>query len=239
MAPTYAEESQVDVLLLGDTSKVVSRKIEMLEPLGIRALTRNFNGPLLDLKRSYSAIVLEAHPPEMKHHETIRKLCGAGIKIPIVVLAVSDLSDDDDQVECLEVGAIDYQRVSISADVLAARIRAHSQSVERRRGGMLTIGNLCINLDERSITHHGFHVEISAYIYNALIYLAKADGPRNKQQVAQGIYGRSEQPTSHASHMTIRRLREWLERVDGSISVKTLSEGYVLTVDSEPLSPRS
>ena len=78
-----------------------------------------------------------------------------GSEVPVVVLTVRDLRDD--KVAALDAGADDYVTKPFDTEELLARIRAalRRHQPAGRAAGIITFGDLEIDLDRRQVRHGG------------------------------------------------------------------------------------
>src|SRR5581483_10769392 len=103
----------------------------------------------MSLAYAFDAILLDLSLDDMCGFEVLRELRSRRIQTPVLI--VSGARDVESKVRALAAGADDYLVKPIHKDELAARIRAvvrrsagHSQSV-------ITVGDLSVNLDGRTV----------------------------------------------------------------------------------------
>src|SRR6185436_12528870 len=88
----------------------------------------------------YDAIVLDVMLPGLDGFETCRRLRGAGVWAPVLMLTARDAVED--RVAGLDSGADDYLVKPFAFAELLARLRALTRRGEPERPAVLTVGDL-------------------------------------------------------------------------------------------------
>ena len=128
----------------------------------------------------YDIILLDLNLPDMSGYEVVRALRLAKVKTPILIL--SGLAGTEDKVKGLGLGADDYLTKPFHRDEVVARIHA---IVRRSRGhaqSVVTIGDLVVNLDEKSVEAGGARVHLTGKEYRILEILARARARRSARK---------------------------------------------------------
>jgi len=139
------------VLLIEDDS-ATARSIElMLKSESFNVYLTDLGEEGIDLGKlyDYDIILLDLNLPDMSGYDVVRALRLAKVKTPILIL--SGLAGTEDKVKGLGLGAEDYLTKPFHRDEVVARIHA---IVRRSRGhaqSVVTIGDLVVNLDEKSV----------------------------------------------------------------------------------------
>ena len=123
---------------------------------------------------NYDIILLDLNLPDISGYEVVRALRLAKVKTPILIL--SGLAGTEDKVKGLGLGADDYLTKPFHRDEVVARIHA---IVRRSRGhaqSVVTIGDLVVNLDEKSVEAGGARVHLTGKEYQILEILALRKG---------------------------------------------------------------
>jgi DNA-binding response OmpR family regulator len=182
-------------------------------------------GAALDVlaQEEFLAMVLDIGLPDMSGVEVLRKLRALGHKLPILVLTARDTTQD--KVSCLDSGADDYLVKTTDMEELVARLRA----LIRRSGrgaGLLSIGDLTLNLDARVLTLKGEVVSVSKREFDVLRLLMEGAGRvLTRTQLEQSLYGWSRQVDSNAVEVHIHNLRQKI----GATTLKTVrGVGYTI-----------
>jgi two-component system KDP operon response regulator KdpE len=135
------------------------------------------------LRRAYTlkpdAIVLDIMMPGMDGWQTCQRFREM-TDVPIIMLTA--LGSEEEVIKGLNLGADDYLVKPVTADELAARVRALLRRVARAhvdsssREPLLTQDNLVIDLDKYEVTLDGKRVDLSPTEFRLLAVLAKYKG---------------------------------------------------------------
>lgn len=129
------------------------------------------------LTENIDIVVLDLGLPDMDGIEVINKIREFS-DITIIVVSARDL--DTDKVKVLDMGADDYITKPFSANELMARIRVAIRHLYRSDKNKflnkITIGDLEINFDSRSVFVGGNIVHLTPKEYALLNFLAKNIG---------------------------------------------------------------
>jgi len=77
-------------------------------------------------------ILLDVEMPEMNGYEAIKKLKGDDKFCEIPVIFLTSMSDEESEMEGLELGAVDYIRKPFAAPLLLQRIKTHLSFMEQK-----------------------------------------------------------------------------------------------------------
>jgi two-component system KDP operon response regulator KdpE len=121
------------------------------------------------------AVILDLSLPGMDGMQVLREI-RAGSAVPVVVLTVRDLRED--KVAALDAGADDYVTKPFDTEELLARIRA---TLRRHQPaavapGIITFGDLEIDLDRRQVRRGGELVRLTRTELKILEVLASNPG---------------------------------------------------------------
>lgn len=149
-----------------------------------------------------------------------------------MILMLTALGSDEDQVAGLSYGADDYVVKPIEPKVLAARIEA----LQRRNRPLppkllLQFGELAIDLAARVVTLGGETIPLKPLEFELLAFLAKnADRPVNRENIMQALRGISFDGVDRSIDLRISYLRNKLrDNATEPYRIKTVrSKGYVL-----------
>ena len=116
-------QATVPKVLVAEDNKVNQKVVlGMLQKLGYEAdLVENGKDAVLAIQNNeYSLVLMDCQMPEMDGYEAtrqIRKLTGAGNRIPVVALTANAMMGDREK--CLEAGMDAYMAKPVRMDVLA------------------------------------------------------------------------------------------------------------------------
>jgi DNA-binding response OmpR family regulator len=174
-------------------------------------------------QEEFLAMVLDIGLPDISGVEVLRKLRALGHTLPILVLTARDTTQD--KVSCLDSGADDYLVKTTDMEELVARLRA----LIRRSGrgaGLLSVGDLTLNLDTRVLTLNGEVVSVSKREFDVLRVLMEGAGRvLTRTQLEQSLYGWNRNVDSNAVEVHIHNLRHKI----GATTLKTVrGVGYTI-----------
>lgn len=184
----------------------------------------------------YDIVVLDMVLPDGDGHEFIRRLRSSKNDVPIVVL--SALQGLSDKVNALSKGADDFISKPVSSVELIARLRA----VARRRIGfsnsVISVGELSVNLQTKTVTVSGSTLKLTNKEYSILEILVLKQGHiLNKESFLSHLYDEScsEQPGDKIVDVFMCKLRKKIQNAHPNASnyIETVwGRGYML-VDPE------
>lgn len=137
-------------------------------------------------------VILDLMLPGLDGLQVCRLLRADSATLPILMLTARD--DSHDQVLGLEMGADDYVTKPCEPRVLLARVRTllrrSSLGEPLTVNDRIVMGNLCIDLSERTVTWRDQPVELSSGEYNLLVVLARHAGEvLSRDQILQRLRG--------------------------------------------------
>lgn len=177
----------------------------------------------------FDLLILDLGLPGKHGIRVIEELRGQGMPLPIIVLTV--IQDVQDKVKALEAGANDYVTKPFSLDELIARIRVQlryqrlPQPVESM---VLNVGELQIDLRQRTVCWKGKMVELSTREFTLLELLARHPGRIwTREDLLDNIWGYDYAPSSNIVDVYVGYLRKKL----GQGLIKTVrGVGYSLEI---------
>jgi len=182
--------------------------------------------------------VVDLGLPELDGLSLIRRTREAGHTYPILVLTARDAWRD--KVDGLEAGADDYLVKPFHMEELLARIRA----LLRRSGGwsdsrLTFVGGdarrLVVDTREQRVTLDTQPIELTAYEYRVLAYLALNGGsPISKATLLDHLYDEDTDRDPNVLEVFVRRLRKKLDPHGTLKPIETLrGRGYRLALERE------
>jgi len=149
---------------------------------------------------------------------------------PVLILTARDRWQD--KVDGLEAGADDYLTKPFHVEELLARIRA----LLRRTGGwsesVLQFERLSIDTRSQQVSVDNKPVELTAFEYRVLLYLATQDGKViSKSTLLDHLYDEATERDPNILEVFIRRLRQKLDTDKSLQPIETLrGRGYRLAL---------
>ncbi len=171
----------------------------------------------------FVAMVLDIGLPDVNGLEVLRKLRADGNKLPVMILTARDTTRD--KISSLDLGADDYLVKTTDMEELVARLRALVRR-SGRGGGVVTVGDLTLNLDSRVLTQKGEVVNVSRREFDVLRVLMEGAGRvLTRAQLEQSLYGWNRNVDSNAVEVHIHNLRLKI----GATTLKTVrGVGYTI-----------
>ena len=181
----------------------------------------------------YDAIILDIMLPKLDGFEVIKRIRAKKNKVPILLLTARD--NIDDKVKGLDYGADDYLVKPFIFEELMARIRVLLRRNSGNADNVVTIANLKVDLDAKTVFRDGVLIKLSGREYSILEYLIRNKGkilPR--ERIEDHIWNYEYEGGTNVIDVYIRYLRK---KIDDSYTPKLIHTirglGYVLRVDNE------
>ena len=181
----------------------------------------------------YDAIILDIMLPKFDGFEVIKRIRAKKNKVPILLLTARD--NIDDKVKGLDYGADDYLVKPFIFEELMARIRVLLRRNSGNADNVITVANLKVDLDAKTVFRDGVLIKLSGREYSILEYLIRNKGkilPR--ERIEDHIWNYEYEGGTNVIDVYIRYLRK---KIDDSYTPKLIHTirglGYVLRVDNE------
>lgn len=188
-------------------------------------------------------VILDVMLPGLKGTEVCRQ---ARQQFSGMILMLTALDDQMDQMLTLELGADDYLVKPVPPRLLLARIhallrRSHSASdTSSNTNSALSYGDIRLQPDNRNVSVNEHVLDLTPSEYDLLKILLEAAGtPVNREQLVSRLRGFSYDGFDRSIDRRVSRLRKKLS-FDGQQRIKTIrAEGYLLlntaTASPEPI----
>ena len=183
----------------------------------------------------FDLLVLDIMLPGFSGRELCKRLRGAGVATPILMLTALDATED--KVEGLRGGADDYLTKPFDFDELLARIEA---LIRRGRGAatepppVLQAGEII--LDRGAVTVHrgGQAVDLTLKEFQLLELLMSSPGKAmSRTRILNKVWGYDSDPLTNIVDVYIRRLRTKLNWDSETGLIRTL-RGYGYKLETHP-----
>jgi two-component system, cell cycle response regulator CtrA len=208
----------------------------MLKSESFNIYTTDLGEEGIDLGKlyDYDIILLDLNLPDMSGFEVLRSLRVSRIKTPILIL--SGLTGIEDKVSGLGFGADDYMTKPFHKDELVARIHAIVRRSKGHAQSVVITGDLCVNLDTKTVDIGGARVYLTGKEYQMLELLSLRKGTTlSKEMFLNNLYGGMDEPEIKIIDVFICKLRKKLANAsNGKDYIETVwGRGYVLREPSE------
>jgi len=222
------------LLIEHDLTIALSIKL-MLKPAGFNVYTIDFGEAGVDLENfyGYDIILLGLNLPDMSELEVVRSLRVAKIKTPVLLLS---RSAGFDKVREQGFGADECLIKPFSKDELIGRIQALVRRSYGLKQSVVTIDDLVIDLDQKSVAVAGERINLTDREYQILELLSLRQGTtQTKGMFLNYLYGGVEEPGAKIIDVLICKLRKKLASAsNGKSYIETVwGQGYVLRTPSD------
>ncbi len=219
------------VLLIEDDSAIAQSIELMLKSESFNIYTTDLGEEGIDLGKiyDYDIILLDLNLPDMSGFEVLRKLRTSKVKTPILIL--SGLSGIEDKIKGLGFGADDYMTKPFHKDELVARIHAIVRRSKGHAQSVINTGDLCVNLDTKTVEINGARLHVTTKEYQMLELLALRKGTTlTKESFLNHLYGGMNEPDMKIIDVFICKLRKKLANASGGKDyIETVwGRGYVM-----------
>jgi two-component system cell cycle response regulator CtrA len=224
------------VLLIED-DRTIAQSIElMLKSERFNVYTTDLGEEGIDLGKlyDYDIILLDLNLPDMSGYKVLRSLRVSKVKTPILIL--TGLGGIEDKVRGLGFGADDYMTKPFHKDELVARIHAIVRRSKGLAESVINTGDLCVNLDAKTVKIGGAHVHLTPKEYQILELLSLRRGTTlTKEMFLNNLYGGMDEPVIKIIDVFMCKLRKKLANAsNGKDYIETVwGRGYVLRELSE------
>jgi len=168
--------------------------------------------------------------PGLSGIELIRRLRGSGKEFPILILTAR--GNWQDKVEGLEAGADDYVVKPFHVEEVLARLNALLRRASGWSQPVLDFGPISIDTRSQEVRVEGRGVELTAYEYKVLEYLAMHRGEVvSKSALTEHIYEQDYDRDSNVLEVFVGRLRRKLDPANRYKPIETVrGRGYRFTL---------
>ena len=179
---------------------------------------------------SYDAILLDLMLPRMDGISILKSLRAHMIDVPVLV--VTARGDVEDRIKGLDIGADDYISKPFDLTELMARLRSVIRRSKGRPSPLLTIGDLVIDTNGKTVVRAGQSFVLAAREYAILEYLAMNTGRVvSRSELIEHIYATGYDWDSNVIDVYINYLRNKVDKGFGETLIHTVrGAGYILQV---------
>jgi two-component system response regulator PhoP len=179
----------------------------------------------------YDLVVLDLMLPKLAGSVLLERYRKSGHEAPVLVLTARE--DKQSIINLLNAGADDYLSKPFDLGELLARAKALVRRGKGKPQPILAIGDLEINLTERTVKRGGRAVELVPMEYRVLEYLASR--PRavvSKTELLEHLYDYNWEKFGNVIEVYISGLRKKIDSCSDTKLIHTLrGHGYTLRVE--------
>lgn len=220
------------ILVVEDDKKIASFLVKGLKQSGYAVDHCGDGEEALAMVRTidYDAAVFDIMLPELDGLSLLRRLRDEGFKTPVLFLSAK--ASVEDRVRGLRAGGDDYLTKPFAFTELQARV----QALIRRASGQpeptrLSVGDLSLDLLNRSATRGAETIELQAREFSLLDYLMRNAGRVvTKTMILERVWDYSFDPQTNVVDVLVHRLRAKVDK-DKKLIHTIRGVGYVLRTD--------
>jgi DNA-binding response OmpR family regulator len=186
------------------------------------------DGLFMAESNEYDAILLDLMLPNIDGMELLRRIRQAGQRTPVLVVTARD--DKESVVALLNAGADDYLTKPFDLGELLARTKALIRRGKGQPSPILSIADLELNTNSRSVQRGGRPVTLTAMEYRVLEYLLHRPGAVvSKTELLEHLYDYNWEKFSNVIEVYISGLRRKLDDGSAKQLIHTIrGQGYIL-----------
>lgn len=182
----------------------------------------------------YDCMLLDINLPDGSGMEILRRIRAAGNKNSVIILSARDSLDD--KLEGLELGADDYLTKPFHLAELNARVKAVLRRNSFDGEDVLKLGNLSVNLQERTVSAGKNEIVLNRKEFDILAYfLANRNRLVSKTSIAEHVWGdhTDEADNFEFVYSQIKNLRKKLREHGAEVEIRAVyGIGYRLEAES-------
>jgi two-component system OmpR family response regulator len=218
----------VRILIVEDDAALASGIARILEGEGhaVDVIAQGEQAVLAAQQERFDMVILDVGLPGIDGFEVLRRLRGAGHRLPVLVLTARDALDD--RVRGLDLGADDYMAKPFAMPELAARVRALIRRSQAQTGPRIVHGPLVLDTLARRAQLGAEPLDLAAREWAVLeVLLSRVEKIVSKESIIQAVASWGEELTPNAIEVYVSRLRAKLE--PSGIRIRTVRGfGYML-----------
>jgi DNA-binding response OmpR family regulator len=198
------------VLLVEDNRRLVDSLIQGLgeEQITVTAALRGADAIELATRAEADAVILDLGLPDLDGIEVLRRIRGAGLHVPILVLTARDAVES--RTAALDAGADDYLIKPFAFAELLARVRALVRRAAGPRWAPLAAGPVVVDAD-LTVRVSGRAIALSPREHALLAYLVRRRGEVvSRAEILRDVFGYGFDPGPNLIDVHLAHLRKKL-----------------------------
>lgn len=176
----------------------------------------------------YDLIILDNSLPEKSGLDVCTDIRSIGLSVPIMFLSVID--NTQAKIEALTRGADDYLTKPFHFDELRARVKALLRRPKSIQDPIVTVGELTINTEKRTVERNGESLYLTRKEFNLLEYLMKnRDIAVSRSMIMDHVWNAHGDPFSNTVEAHILNLRKKINAGNKRDLIKNIpGRGYII-----------
>jgi DNA-binding response OmpR family regulator len=215
----------MNVLVVEDDVRVADFLLRGLraEGYGVQLARTGPEGLALARTGDPSVLLLDLMLPGMSGLELCQTLRAEGQHVPVLMLTA--MSNLEDKVNGLRLGADDYLTKPFAFEELLARIEAllRRGREQRPRASSLQVADLLLDREKMQVTRAGQAIVLTAKELAFLELLMSAPGRvYSRERILSNVWGTNEDPLTNVVDVYVRRLRSKIDEGHPVALIKTV-----------------
>jgi DNA-binding response OmpR family regulator len=185
-------------------------------------------GQWMATENPYDVIVLDIMLPGRNGYDVLRNIRSLKIWAPTLMLTAKD--GEYDQTDAFELGADDYLTKPFSFVVLVARLRALVRRGAPARPVTLTVGDLELDPNKRTVCRAGHQISLTAREFAVLHFMMRhPESVLSKAEILENVWDPAFDGSENIVEVYVGYLRKKIDLAFGVTSVETVrGMGYRL-----------
>lgn len=185
-------------------------------------------GQELAVLENFDLILLDLMLPGINGFDILNNLRSFSVTTPVII--ISALSNTDQVVKGLDLGAVDYIKKPFDWDELLARIRVIQKKTSNTESTEIKINNLVIDVIGRKVWRENKEIKLTAKEFILLEYLARnANRIVSKNQIMEHVWDLDFDPNSNIVEVHMYQLRKKIDKEFPEPMIETVvGMGYSL-----------
>lgn len=175
---------------------------------------------------AYDLIIIGHDPIHLKANSFLRQLQSENINSPVITLVKG--GDYQTMAQHLTEGADD----SISTPCHPLELVARAKAIIRRSKGqasqIIEIGDVVLNMDHKTVTAAGEHVNFSSREYDMFALIAMTKGVVSAEAILSHLYNGRDEPTPKIVDVFLCKIRRKLRHSQTTVITTVRQRGYIL-----------
>lgn len=216
------------ILLIEDEVKLAGFVLSALRQAGhvCDHYTNGTKGLDAAMVGEYDLVILDLMLPSLDGFDVLRNMRNFKNTTPVIIL--SALSDSDNIIKGLDLGAIDYVKKPFDLNELLARVRTVQRRQQDQFSPTLQIADLAINILNREVTRDGQPILLSNREFSILeLLMTNANRVVTKTQILDKVWNVDFDPGSNVVEVHLYQLRKKIDKgFDEPLIQTSVGRGY-------------
>ena len=216
------------ILLIEDEVKLAGFVLSALRQAGhvCDHYTNGTKGLDAAMVGEYDLVILDLMLPSLDGFDVLRNMRNFKNTTPVIIL--SALSDSDNIIKGLDLGAIDYVKKPFDLNELLARVRTVQRRQQDQFSPTLQIADLVINILNREVTRDGQPILLSNREFSILeLLMTNANRVVTKTQILDKVWNVDFDPGSNVVEVHLYQLRKKIDKgFDEPLIQTSVGRGY-------------